>query len=371
MYQRHARIAGLQARIISSVAVVMLAITALFGGVQTSQNSDAADKTATAEARAEFWQVVSGDKAPQGATSMNKLAVELREALGTPDGSATLPEAIEGFSAGPSDFPGIVDDLGIQPFNDQGMSCSDCGPLNGYIKNQLLQIKQGGVDQVVAAELAGAPKVEGLTLTPFGIPIVMWWVLVYLTTTSAALVLAIRIDSKRNDYHRVMLSWRQDNGSSADPYKMASKIMAFPHFWGIMKLDERFGKSREAILGKIELAGEYAMLNDLSKQVSVLPNGQQRDELKLVLENLRSEIDEQLANYLGIDRDFKEMEASALSDRIAATAETISQTLTARRQARLELESGFDPETDRLFREVEAQASKVNEPQGVPRREQR
>jgi hypothetical protein len=238
------------------------------------------------------------------------------------------------------------------------------------MKNRLLTIKQGGITQLLADELASAPKVEGLTLTPFGMSGILWFGFVYLAGTTVALMFAVRIDAKRNDYHRVMLDWKQDGGSSSDPYKIISKSLAFPHFWIILKLDEKFGKNKEAILREMNLAEEGETLSELFKQIEALPAGRQRDDLKAMLDELRGGIDEQVANYLGSDRDYKQMEASALAERISTTARAISDRLEARNASRRELEQGSSDSLQAVMDEIE-RSSGANKPDAIRERRQR
>lgn len=357
--RRHSRITKLQAKIFGVIAGGLLALTVAFGGIQAVQNHEASQATASAEIRAEFWQVVAGDKAPQSATSANKLAVNLRDSLGTIDSTATeLPEAIQSFAAGPSDYPGINEELGINAFNDQGLSCSDCGPLDGYIQNQLLEIKQGNVQQVASTELSNAPKVDGLHLTPLGMPIIAWVSIVYLAGGAASLMAAVRIDSRRNDYNRVLLDWKKDGGSSADPYKKISKAISPGYFLAVLPLQNKFGKDMSDILREVNLLEDDITLDAFLKQVEALPPGSTRDQLRNMLEELKSGIDEQVSNYLGRDRDFANMEAQALSNRVGEITKAIADKLEARASAHRELNSGVSEPSQRTIDEIEGSLDK-------------
>lgn len=366
--KRHKRIAGLQGKILGAITALLIGATALFGGVQKFNNNDALEARATAETRIEFWEVVASKKTPQGTTIVNKLAINLREALGTVDPSATeLPEAVTSFTAGPSDYPGVISDLGIEIFNDEGLSCSDCGPLNAYMQNQLLSIKQGNVSSITAAETAAMPVVQDVSLAPFGMPVLLWGALAYLTATTASLMVAVRIDSKRYQYHRVLLNWGSDGGSSTDPYKRMSKAMAFPHFWAIIKIDEKLGKSLRDVLKEVNLSEEATTIAQLKKQLEALPEGRKRSDLRAMLDELEGGINEQVSNYLGRDREFKQMEADALSQRIADTAQSISDKLDVRRSAHKELETGVSSSMDETMAAIEAALSNKPEPKKVSR----
>lgn len=360
---RHGRIALLQGKIVASIAAALIFFTSMFGLAQKSHESSVVDSREAAEAQVEFWNVVAGKTSPEGSSSVNKLAVDLRESLGPIDPAAQeLPASItEDFVAGPSEYPGVEQALGVDLFNNGDQGCS-CGPLSDFAKNELLSVKRGDVTNITQQIQESMPVSNGIQLAPFGLSFPVWVGLVYLVGGTLAAVVAVRRDSKKHGYHQVEIDWSTRQGSADATYKRASKAMSPAYVYVVVPLQRKYGKNLERVITEIGLGNEYESVENMLKAIEKLPNGHpKKAELQRDFEHLQSMITDQVHNYLGRDRDFEQMEAEALSTTIAEEMERIGSTLKIREEARREVEAGMNADVlgtiEEMGRKVEVSRS--------------
>lgn len=137
-----------------------------FGALDRASHNDA---LRTVNNRNAFYRVIAGESTPTSPTVDARLALDLREALGGIDPDATqLPDEILKFQGTSNAYGGITDAIGFDPFNGAGLSCSECGPLDREVQQQLLEIKQGHVADVLIA----TPPQPGYHLIPLDLA---WW----------------------------------------------------------------------------------------------------------------------------------------------------------------------------------------------------
>lgn len=372
--QRHSRIATLQTGLFAAFAAIIAVFTLGAGAVQSSANSDTQAKAESAQVRADFWQVVAGEKATTGAFSADKLAFDLASALSAEEGpNGELPAEVTDLVASPGEYPNVEDDLGIEPFDDNNQPCSECGPLSSYMLNQLREIQAGGVDSVSAAELANVPKVEGLALTPFGLSGWLWLVLSYAIGSIGALAIAIKRDTKKFDYPQRLINWRNDGGSSADPYKKWSKWLSPLYFWTVAPIRQKLGKDFTGVLKEMKLLKTHTRFRTGLEMLNKLSPNEQREswarEMREQFNDGLAQISQQVAEY---DSSLDPIDQTSDSIR-QALEENLSSALSElriRSQARAELESPgkvFD-EIERLAEVNAAELQKKYEPVRARRR---
>lgn len=302
--RRHKRIATLQAKILAGVAGVLMALTAASGVYQGISNHQANETASLIENRAEFWKVVAGEQAPSASNVQTKLAIELRDELGAKSVQVTkLPSGIEEFRAGANDFGGIEERIGINPFEAGALKCETCGSLSTEMKGKLLFIKQGKLDQVLASEQATVSADRGINLAPFDMSLPLWIGLVYTSATTAALVISIRLDARRNGYSANKLSWTYEGGTTADRYRHMSRRMSPLYVPIVLKLERRFDKSKDGdeVLTTINLSESREQLRQALHLIGQLPaiERQQTEviEQKRLIEALLGDIDEQVESF--------------------------------------------------------------------------
>lgn len=327
--ERHRRIVGRQSKFMVVVTGLLLVITTLFGAKQSLDNNQAAQAHAAAQERVEFWQVVSGDASPDSTDSVDTLAGDLRDALGSGT-SASLPADILDFQGGPLEYGNVESTLGIQPFGDDNR-------LTDLMLERLQLIKQGHEEILIRTEQA-TPGPSGLTLSPMGLPLVAWFGLVYITSTTLALVIAVHRDAKQHHYNPQELNWRNTGGTVADQYKRLSKFISPFYALVVVPLQNKLGHSYDHFLEQVGLRDDYYQLQELQDQVHALPSGERRDTAQCELDRLLAQIEQQVSNYAGKDRDFRHMEAQAVSDHVQSSLAAISERVDSRQAARDELD---------------------------------
>lgn len=332
---RHRRIAGIQ----SWIAGALLALVALFTGTaaidQTIQNREAVAAHQKAERRAEFWREVAGTRRPNSTSASDTLAADLRDLLGRVDSTATsLPRGIGDFRSGFDLFGGVESELGMHPFSSNGQ-------LSAEMRQKLLTIKRGAVEQLISEELAANP-VHGLTLTPLHMPVIIWLGIVYLGGGTFAAAWAIRKDRKDHSYTAQELNWRNTGGTPADTYKLISKTISPAYFLVWLPLRGKLGKDYEDALKEIGLFESFQTVKQALRRVDELPYEDQADA-KAKLEELLDQINEQVGNHLGSDRFFQRKQADAVKTNIDEVIDTIGTDLRLRSEARREVDAVTNP----------------------------
>ena len=334
---RHERIYRLQRKLMAGVAALLVTIVGGASWWNITQNDSSSTASTSAQARAEFWQVIAGEKSPNTSSSAARLAVNLRDKL------QNSPDDIGTFRAEASDYPGVVDKLGFNPFDNTGLSCTICGPLSPQMKNNLMEVRQGHVDQLVEHELSSVETPATLSVGA----IIAWSALIYAGGSVASVMFAVRRDSRRNKYDASTVDWRS-LGSSDDTYKTKSKALSLPYFIVVVPIKKALGKDFESTLKKTFLFDDERELTRLQNQVRSLPPGEEREALQSMLYQLRDGIDQQAETFRSKELEFQPNDANALSKSIAQQASDLRERLETRAQVYRELnpEMGYQGNRD-------------------------
>ena len=319
---RHRRISGLAAKLAGLAAGVMMSITVALGFVQSSHNSDTADNYKKAVAEVQFWDVVAGKKAPDSSSAANHLAFDLRDSLEQSKNSASA--VAKDFAAGVGEYSGAQDSVGADLFDPAKGQCNDCGPLSDYAKARLSQVEKGQIAVIEAQIMSSAALPEGLVLTPFGMSIWLWLSTFYLVGGTLAALVAVKVDSKKEQYPALLLNWDETN-TTADRYKRFMKLLAPGYVYVVVPLKEKSGKSYEHVLREIGLNTQYTTVRDLLNRAAALPEGDRKTTLLHQIENMRSEIEGQVADYVGKDREFQQQNADVVAASIEETLARIAE----------------------------------------------
>ena len=302
---RHARILKLQSAIAGAMLSLVLVFTGGNAALQMQESNQVAETTQLIDQRVDFWKVVAGEQAPNSSGVNTRLAVDLREALGGAEASAeSLPKAVSEFKAGPNTYGGVEELIGMNPFDNSGRGCDVCGPLSSQMKADLLLIKQGKLDVLLASEQAAAPKDTGIDVTPFsGVAGALFWAAVYTIGTTSALVIAVRRDGKANNYRPNMVRWVSEGGSLDDSYRKISKLLSPAYVYVVVPLSRRFDKTKDLseVLKETNLGDVDQNIREVEAALRALPesmrNSSEADSLRQLLSDLRTELDAQVHNY--------------------------------------------------------------------------
>lgn len=331
---RHQRIYRLQRNVMAGVTAVVIALGGggfAWNGVQDHSSSA---ETQTAQARADFWHVVAGEKQPTELSSATRLAIDLR------DGLEAAPSELAEFRAEATDYPGVIDTLGFNPFDNAGLGCTVCGPLSDSMKADLALVQDGRVDTLVDRELNAVEVPFTFSL----VAIIGWSVLLLIAGSIMAVATAVRRDARHYGYAPITVDWRS-LGASDDKYKSLSKALGLPYFVIVAPIRRALGKDYVSVLQKTFLSDDERKLTELQNQVRSLPEGsKQREELQTVLYGHRDEIDQQVNDFVSRGREFVPAKAQAVSDDIADRVYEFNEALQFRRNAADDLRA--DPKTN-------------------------
>lgn len=177
----------------ASVAVLVVLGGAL--GVQAVQHHSVNQEIQAATERVDFWTGIESGEI-RGTSPDVQLARDLHELLGETDESAsTLPVEVTSFEGSPNRYAGVQDELGFAPFDDSNTSCNNCGPLTGDMKENLLLIKQGNLESVLASDTP--EPAPGYRITPPGVP--AYAGVLFLLVTAGGYVLVPHVLHQRSE----------------------------------------------------------------------------------------------------------------------------------------------------------------------------
>lgn len=213
---KHSLLARAQAKVAGVLLAIILGLTGAAGISQAVSHDRHETAVEVVEERAHFYRVIGGEESASSPTVDNTLAAELRDRLGPVNTNATeLPAAIDNFRGDSNAYGGITDAIQMDPFDETGLSCFECGPLSAEFKDKLLEIKKGNVEQVIHSELPTPESTPGYTFTPGGISTASYVGLLWLVGGPLTLLLAHRRLKDRSDYVRHFgdLSWTFDTNA--------------------------------------------------------------------------------------------------------------------------------------------------------------
>lgn len=175
---------------LSVFAIIVAAFTfnaAVVGAGQAIHHNHQKTEVVDRQHAQRFYGMIDGRIPLAGATVDVALATDLRAAMG--DGrSGRLPAAVQNFRGSSTSYGGITDTIGFSPFNSAGQGCQECGPLTDHMLVVLAQIKSGHDSSLFRSvkDTTGT----GMTLTPFGISWLAFFLLMWLIVSPLAALAA-------------------------------------------------------------------------------------------------------------------------------------------------------------------------------------
>jgi hypothetical protein len=221
-----------QRGVVGAVAAVLLAVTSVVGVAQILDQNEATSEQKAAQNETQFWRVVAGEAGDTSPTVDVLLARDLRS-LSASD--------VEQFRGDSNRYGGITDAIGYDPFDETGLNCFECGPLDPYTKRNLTLIRQGNIDQVVAALEVEGPD-EGLTLTPGGVSFLSYFAALWIVGGPFTLLAAHWLAKFTNERYAALRRFGdlfiEDDGPSRE------MVLYAPTFWGPYEIYRRSTKQR-------------------------------------------------------------------------------------------------------------------------------
>lgn len=150
-------------------SVILATALTLVGSVavQAAHNDNERDNADRAASQAHFWRAVAGDVSTDAPTVENQFAEDL---------AALSNTELREFRGTSNRYGGLVDQIGFDPFDERGLNCFECGPLDQRTLTNIKLVRSGQLRVVLATVHVDTDN--DYTLTPFGWPV--WWtVIVY------------------------------------------------------------------------------------------------------------------------------------------------------------------------------------------------
>lgn len=185
---------GLKLSVPWGVLAMVLSAWAIFAGVSSHNENARANEQRAAAAKVEhFYLVVAGQLSGAEPGPANKLARDLRE-LTVPSGD-TYEATLSRFRGDSNRYGGVTRELGFDPF--EGPNCSECGPLDVAVQENVVVIHNGGIDTVIEEIEAGIVDDEPMSGPP------LWlWIALLMSLPTYLVLDAIRVKRKEESRFR-------------------------------------------------------------------------------------------------------------------------------------------------------------------------
>jgi hypothetical protein len=208
-----------------------------------------------------FFRVIAGVEFGTAPTVDNLLARDLQKILHD-------PAAIDSFRGNSNRYGGVSETIGYDPFDETGLNCFECGPLDSFTRNVLSNIASGNRSDL---EVQHQKPVEGYKLTPFGVPV--WTVLGFIWIVGGPLSLfgAQMWTGRRH------VDWTLES-----PDIMIIKTLAFPYF-GYRWVTQKHRDTRRERKVREAFPDHMRVIDQIDKTLTHVPN----DEMKFSLQERR------------------------------------------------------------------------------------
>jgi hypothetical protein len=334
---RHRLLRRYAAKIIAITATATLCLTLGRGVAQSIEKHENTQAIEAAAKRAHFWRVIAGKEAPGAPTVENRLAKDLKSRLGPVTADASeLPNSIHRFRGSSNAYGGISDAIGMDPFDESGLACNECGPLDANTKAKLLLIKQGQVDQVIVSDQPETIP-AGYTLTPFGWSGLTTGLLLWALGGPLVLLGAHRwaSASTNNGYNLRRfgdLSWKLDG--EADGAKLTSMALA-PTFFAFYLPYRAANYRRFCQQVREKFPNQMGEIDEIDRFLRRMPDRYTDDRRVKELQRQRNDLMAELESLTrsGVSSGF-DFEIAMRSEELAGTKQHLQDRLRA--QATLE-----------------------------------
>lgn len=252
----------LQTAIAAGAVAVYAGWMTVIGIGQIADHSDAKEETSERQAEAHFWRAVAGDIPTTSASVENTFADDLKAIVDD-------PAAIREFRGESNRYGGITEEIGYDPFDETGLNCFECGPLDSYTKARLALIRNGDLTKITD-ELTLKLDTSGLDLTPFDLSVPLTTLVGYILIGHASYLAAAKFGSVSSmDQH------------PDEPFEPNSRMLATApalYLWERHR-DRSFEKDvAEDLRGKYP--DEMSVLDTVNREIRGMHKSPEKDELR-------------------------------------------------------------------------------------------
>lgn len=280
--------------------VLGLILTVWVGGastaaiVQTLDHGRAVEAHEVSQQEIQFWQAVAGEGSDSLPVVASLFARDLNEIIDD-------PEALDAFYGTSNRYGGVTTAIGFDPFDETGLRCSECGPLDDYTRNGLDQIADGGLNALIRQTEVPGPD-NGYTLTPFGWSFASTGLAIWLVGGP----LALGISSLWTQGRLKDLGWSSNGSMMVEKVSiiMLAPTFMFPYLLHRRSDQRRFENRVRAMFPEhMALIDQTNQLMDGLEPTAVTILKSKRDQIVVELEaqtrsNITSKNDPQLAVLL-------------------------------------------------------------------------
>lgn len=218
-----------QRRIFGAIVAALIVFGGLSGIVQAVDHNEAVIEQQVSQREAQFWRAVAGEGSGTLPVVASQLARDLNDILHD-------PEAINAFVGTSNRYGGITDAIGFDPFDETGLRCQECGPLDERTLQNLRLIADGRLADILATTEVPIPD-SSITVTPLGLSVPATVALTWVVGGPLSLAGALMLTRRRFS----SLQW--ENNGKQMPEKYGICILA-GSFMGPYLLWQRLNRNR-------------------------------------------------------------------------------------------------------------------------------
>lgn len=296
-----------QLRIVSAVAAALLLLVGGSATVQAINHSHAQEQSEVSEKEAHFWRIVAGEASGSTPTVDVLLARDLR---------GLNAVQVNEFRGNSNRYGGVTDAIGFDPFDETGLDCFECGPLDQDTKNNLGLIRSGQLEDVLATTVVEKPD-EGFSLTPFGLGIpttvIFLWMVGGPLTLAAAHYSARYFSPSTYPARRFSDAWQMDSMVDRSEHRtIYTLVMLAPSFFipygaWLITSQKRLGEQvRE------KFPDHMMFIDDLDRTLDRLPESFEKEQVRSLRNSVMLELESQTRGF-GSDRELDSL-LSRLTD---------------------------------------------------------
>lgn len=251
---------------------------------QNHNNTQAQTEQAQVVERNEFYREIAGLQEGDSLDASDKLGIALNNRFEDVDTETEFDQVVEEFVASSRDYPGIVDQIGFNPFDSGGRSCNECGVLSSDMINKLHIIV---IDGNVSSLITQVPVVDTTTTTTlFGMPVWLQLLLVWQIAGGIGLLYGVK------KYGNRKLTFKRDGYADSYEYviiALSPVAFAIYQFGYNRKMQLRLQKQDLSVIEAAGLLSPLAEINATLQAFAELPPAQIDGDTQTLMDALKEQ----------------------------------------------------------------------------------
>lgn len=311
--QMHRILLQYQLKVLTALVVLILSFT---GGSMIYQviNKAATNQVSrAASVEGHFWRVVAGQESGTAPGPANQLAKDIKD---------LSPKELREFRGDSNRYGGITDAIGFDPFDESGLNCFECGPLDLHTIHNVELIHSHGLSSVLFINKV-RHSTSGWSVTPFGLATINWIGILYVIGGSATLIIGHRLArSAEGSEYTVQklsdLSWKDASIVTI----LVSPLVVLISAWRSRRYTAEHISTMQQFF-----PDQMAIIRDIDRRLKAMPVNENSQKIKSLRDEVVKELEAQTTSGKEVDD----------SNELLAKLQTAQNFLKGRQEAKKEL----------------------------------